>query len=215
MPRPVRTLVFVALACGVTVPVLYFGTQLVATPFYPDYSFLRNVASELGSDRSSQPSVFNTGAILTGLACLAFAIGFPIALRRAGGNLIVGCAVAVAGVSCGAGSIWAGLFPLPDPRHNPGPVGVGMFLMPLLFAVASWTVRGGWWLRWYLLANLIAFATLIPIMSGTVGMDTREYGGLLQRVAASVVFLPFGVVGVALGRRLRASGRAEGDEHVG
>jgi hypothetical membrane protein len=201
MTRPTDLPVRLALLCGVAVPVLYYGSQLVAAPFFPDYSFVRQSASMLGSDLSTRPWVLNTGAILTGMATLLSAGGLVVAFRRAGAHPIPAWLLFMALVSCGAGSVWAGVFPLPDPRHNPGPVGVGMFLLPVLFAAAGWKVRVPQWLRWYLLANFAAFVLMMPVMSGAVGIDTREYTGLLQRVASAILFVPVGVTAAELLRR--------------
>ena len=56
------------LGLGVAVPFLYYGVQLVAAPFFPGFSFLGTTASELGSDRSTHPSIFNAGTILLGVS---------------------------------------------------------------------------------------------------------------------------------------------------
>ena len=56
------------LAFGVAVPLLYYGVQVVAAPFFPGFSFLGTTASELGSDLSTLPSIFNAGTILLGAA---------------------------------------------------------------------------------------------------------------------------------------------------
>ena len=49
------------LGFAIAVPVLYYGIQVVAAPFYPDFSVVRTIASELGTDRSTHPWVFNGG----------------------------------------------------------------------------------------------------------------------------------------------------------
>ena len=59
-----------ALYAAIAMPVIYFGTQLVAAPFYPDYSFSRDTASMLGTTDSHHPWIFNLGAMLTGVAGL-------------------------------------------------------------------------------------------------------------------------------------------------
>ena len=56
------------LGFGIAVPLLYYGVQVVAAPFYSGFSFLSTTASELGSDGSTRPSIFNAGAILVGIA---------------------------------------------------------------------------------------------------------------------------------------------------
>jgi hypothetical membrane protein len=57
-------------------PVIYFGTQLVAAPFYPRYSFTQDTASMLGTADSYHPWIFNLGAMVTGVAGLVGALGY-------------------------------------------------------------------------------------------------------------------------------------------
>ena len=75
-----KVLVF-ALVSGIVVPILYFGTQLLAAPFSPDYSFLSMVASVLGSDLALYPAIFNTGAIITGIVTITASVGFFLPFR--------------------------------------------------------------------------------------------------------------------------------------
>jgi hypothetical membrane protein len=194
-------LIAIALWLGVLVPVTYFGAQLVAAQFYPGYSFAAQSASELGSDRSERPSVLNTGAILTGILTLIAAIAFPPALRRRSCPPVVAWITAIAMASMAAGAIWAGTYPLPDARHNPGAIGGGAFLLPILFALAAWKRRDAPALRIYLFANVALFLLLIPVMSGVSGLAIEGYRGALQRVAAAVLYVPVGVMSASLLRR--------------
>ena len=65
-----------ALSTGVAVPFLYYGSQAAAAPFFPGFSFLGTTASELGSELSRHPAIFNDGSILQGIACLVASFGF-------------------------------------------------------------------------------------------------------------------------------------------
>jgi hypothetical membrane protein len=179
-----------SLWCGVCVPLVYFGAQLVAAPFYPDYSFMVNSASQLGSDRSSFPQLLNVGAMFSGALGLLSAYGVAAGLQAHGANrwfawVSAGCIVSIA-----AAAIWAGLHPMPDPRHNPGAIGIGMFLSPLALLAAFWTVPNGHAMRRYLIFTLIAFGALAPVMSGVTPIDLERYGGLMQRIAALVLYVP-------------------------
>ena len=186
-----------ALGAGVLVPVIYFGIQLVAAPFYPGYSFVRDATSLLGSDRSTFPLLLNAGAMLTGCASLIGALGFLRGLRglRVAPALVWLTTLAVASV--GAAAIWAGLFPLPDPRHNPGLLNAGMFVMPALLLAALWRPAPPL-LRIYLATNLVLFLALVPVVSGAAGVDTQGIGGLLQRLVTLVVFVPIGITAAFL-----------------
>ena len=198
MASPLPSMHRAGLWCGVLVPLLYFGTQLLASRFYPGYSFVTQTASELGSDRSARPAVLNSGAILTGCAAVIASLAFLPALRRQGTHRIVAILTTIALVSLGAGAIWAGVFPLPDPRHNPKLIGAGAFLLPLLFALCAVRWRDAPTLRRYLWANLALFIVLVPVMSGVTPIDVVRFRGVLQRVAAGVLYLPVGVVAASI-----------------
>src|SRR5215469_6143537 len=94
-----------ALRFGIAVPLLYYGIQLVAAPFFPDFSVLGTTASELGSDRSARPWILNSGAILTGIAAVVGSIGLLRALRRLGAHPIVGWLTLVVVAGTGLSSL--------------------------------------------------------------------------------------------------------------
>ena len=180
-----------ALLAGAAVPFLYFGAQLAALPFYPDYDIVRQVASELGSPGSRVPAVFNTGALLTGVCSMIAGWGFWRALPAVAGTpRILAALVALAVFTSGLGGLQAAVFPLPDPRHNPGWLGAGLFAMPALLLAALWKLRAA---RPFLLACVIVFLVQFPLRAGVLGIDVREAGGLLQRLLALAVFPPIGV----------------------
>lgn len=195
------------LAAGIATPFLYFGTQLVAAPFYPGYSFLSQVASELGAERAPSASVFNVGVFLTGIATLLAAVGVFRALKAKGIHPVWVWIVALALVSCGVGSINAGIFHLPNPRHNPGFLGIGMFLLPFLLPLATWKLLHVRRLNFYLVGNIVYLAALAPFMAGVGGFDTHAYQGLLQRLFALTLFLPIGIVSGFMLKRLSSEGR--------
>jgi hypothetical membrane protein len=187
-----------ALYAAIAMPVIYFGTQLVAAPFYPDYSFSQDTVSMLGTTDSHHPWIFNLGAMLTGVAGLVGAFGLFRALRTVTGTALAGL-VALTVVANGVLSVKAGMFPMPDPRHASW-----QFLMPAILAtpmlllVALW--RQGVALRAYLLCNTVALMLMVPLMMHRMAPGFAE--GTMQRLFALVVFVPVGVAGYALVRAL-------------
>jgi len=188
---------------AIAVPFLYFGAQLAAAPFYPGYSFLSDSASLLGSDRSTFPAVLNTGAFLTGMAALAGSYGMFRRLSSLGARPVWTWLVFLSVVSTGAASLWASTFHLPDARHNPGALGMGTFFGPALFLVALWPLAGTKGMKAYLIADLLAFALVAPVIAGVTGISLPRYGGLLQRIAAMILYVPIGVMGCFLLRQHR------------
>jgi hypothetical membrane protein len=198
-------LTLASLGCGVTVPLIYYGSQLVAAPFFPDFSLLGTTASELGSDLSTRPWIFNTGAILTGIAALVAAFGFLSALRSLQTNLILACLVSISIAITGLSSLWAGIFPLPDSRHGGHPaLLLGMLALPFVLTVVLWTLGVSRPLKIYLVATIALLLILFPILSGMMGFDINAFQGLLQRIFALTVFLPIGIGAFVLARRMNA-----------
>lgn len=207
VPNPRRDhLTEALLGIGVVVPFLYYGTQLVAAPFYPGYSFVSQVASMLGSSESTRPWVFNSGVMATGVAMLLAAIGYFRAYRRLGVHQILTWATSVALVASGASTLRAGWYPLPDPRHGGHPVLlIPMLMLPFLLTAASWKDRHARSLKVYLIATMVLLAIMVPFMSGMTGLNPRTYGGLFQRIFALTIFPPIAVCAVYLQRRIKTT----------
>ena len=183
-----------ALYAAIAMPVLYFGTQLVAAPFYPQYSFSQDTASMLGTTDSHYPWIFNLGAMLTGVAGLVGAFGLFRALRAVTWTALAAL-VGLSVVANGVLSVKAGMFPMPDPRHASWQFLLPAILAaPLLLLVALW--RQGLALRAYLLCNIVALTSMIPLMMHKMAPMFAE--GTTQRLFALVVFVPVGVAGYAL-----------------
>ena len=199
-----KRLIEPALIAGIAVPFIYFGTQAVTIPLYPGYDLLHQAASELGSETAPFGWLFNVGAFLTVLAAFCAAYGVGRGLHRLGAWPILAWLAALALVSSGAASLNASLFHLPDPRHNPGWLGIGMFVFPLLLLAAIWGLPGVGRLKACVLFCLLALAALAPVMAGLTGIDRRHYGGLLQRFVALALLLPVGFAAFWLLRRLRS-----------
>jgi hypothetical membrane protein len=193
-----------ALYAGIAVPCLYFGVQAVAAPFFSEFSFVGTTASELGSERSSHPAVFNYGTLLLGVAWLIASVGFFRAFQRLGVHPVLAWPVSAAFVVAGIGSFFAGWYPLPDPRHSGHPAFlIAILSLPILLTVALWK-KSHPVLRAYFVANLVLLAVMVPIMGGFTGLDTHTYRGLFQRMFALTVFLPVGITSAVLARRIIA-----------
>jgi hypothetical membrane protein len=195
-----------SLGFGIAVPLLYYGVQLVAAPFFPDFSVLGTTASELGSDRSAHPWILNAGAILTGVAALVGSIGLLRALRRLGAHPIVALVSLLVVAGTGLSSLWAGIFPLPDPRHGGHPsLLIAMLAVPFVLGFALWRLGVSKAIKAYLFATIVLLIVMLPIMMRMIDIDMHTYAGLLQRIFALTVFVPIGVAAFELARRLGAA----------
>jgi hypothetical membrane protein len=202
------------LGFGIAVPLLYYGAQLVAAPFFPDFSVLGTTASELGSDRSARPWILNAGAILTGIAALVGSIGLMRALRRLGAHPIVAWLTLLVVAGTGLSSLWAGIFPMPDARHVGHPsLLIAMLAVPFVLSFALWRLGVPWAIKAYLVATIVLLLVMIPIMMRMIDIDMHSYGGLVQRIFALTVFVPIGVGAYELARRIGAVPSGVGGPH--
>lgn len=203
--RPPRAVTAALLALGVTVPFIYYGIQVLAAMREPSYSFVGQAASELGSDLAAAPALFNKGIMVQGAATLLASAGFLVAMLRTGVHPALACVTSAAVALNGVQSLWAGYYPMPDPRHGGHPTFiVGMILLPVLLTASLW--RGsGRALKAYFVATLLLLAAMFPIMSGVSGLDTTNIRGLTQRVFTLTVFPPIAVGAAVLLRRLKSA----------
>jgi hypothetical protein len=186
-PRPYIT---ASLLCAASVPFVYFGAQLLGASFYPNFSVLRDVASTLGSDVSTQPAIFNAGISLAGLLAIGGAAGLYARLRESQVSTVLCVMTCLALLSFAAGSFWAASHPLPDPRHDPGPLSAGMFTSPLVACLTARQLQGARSLRVVCAVSLLVFIAIVGAYSGFMPIARGAYEGALQRVGALTLLAP-------------------------
>ena len=192
------------LIAAALVPVVYFGAQALAAPYFPGYSIYTTSASALGSDLSTRPGVLNSGAFLTGILAILGAAGFALSLPRVGVGKIASSLLALCLLSAGAASLWASQHPLPDPRHNPGALGAGLFAMPFVSAWVASRLRPSRAVLALFVLDVLAFVALGTVMSGAAGIDLAKYGGLVQKlIGVATMAASAGVALLALQRAQR------------
>jgi hypothetical membrane protein len=189
----------VLLGCGVAAPVLYFLTLIGASMTWPGYSHVTQYASELGSAAAPYPLLFNSGILLTG--SLAVLGGAGVAAHFTGaGRVVSGVLAGAALAAWGAGMIFGGLHPMPDPLHNGFGLVFGVVLLPLFLMIA---LRGQAGPRTYALLALwlAAMIALLAVMFGVGGLVTTRNVGLWQRALALAMIPGIGVACLFLLRR--------------
>ncbi len=189
------------LPLGIAVPVLYFGTLLIAASTWPQYSHVTRYASELGSAEAPVPWIFNRGIMLMGATCVLAAFGFGSALSAAAGRRGVAIAAAICVALFGVGMFLGGMFPMPDERHGGFGLAFAALPAPLLmaFAVAPAPRHRG--LTIFLVVSFVLMAALLAVMMGIGGLVTRANVGLWQRANALTMFPWIGVAAWMLRRR--------------
>ena len=183
-------------------PLFYFGTQALLAPAYPGYSLLRDGTSVLGSDGSPVARWFNLLAVIGGLAGIAGAWGAHRMLLASDESLAKAILLPAVVACIAAGSIWAGIFPMPNPLHPMNPSTPAMLAMPLVAVAYAWWAPALRPIHVPLLLNFVAFLIILPLMFGFAPIDRGALGGLLQRLLALTVFIPIALIGWSLRRPL-------------
>jgi hypothetical membrane protein len=184
------------LLAAVAMPIIFFGTQIAAAPFYPGYSFSQQSISMLGTSFSQRPWIFNAGETLTGVTALAAALGLFQVFRRKT-NFLVSCLIGFAVACIGIMAIKAGTFPMPDPHHNSWELLQNFIIItPHLMLLGLWKQKRSSGLQTYLLLCIALLVLLVPL-SARIGRGT------LQRLISAGTLVPVGVVGFSFWRELR------------
>ena len=197
-----NTFTNMALYVGITIPILYFGIQLLAAPFFPDYNFVDHEASLLGSDLSTFPALFNMGAILIGIVATIASFGFLLALQQLGMHWLLSwliCGILLIGA---LSHLWAGLFPMPDARHGANPFAIALFATPFLLPIVLWRLSNSKAIKIYFLVNILLFGILALFKSGVMSLGLLNHEGVFQRVFAFIAFVPIAVSSYGLTRQL-------------
>jgi hypothetical membrane protein len=193
-----RSHITVSLLCAASVPFVYFGAQVLAAASYPNFSVLRDVASTLGSDASTRPEIFNTVVAFAGLLAIVGAVGLYKCLQESRVNTFLCLMVVLCLVSFAAGSFWAASHPLPDPRHDPGALSIGMFFSPFVAYLSARQIPGARSLRTICAALLLFFLAIAGVYSGLMPLDRDEYEGALQRAGALTMLAPLSAISLWL-----------------
>ena len=199
--HPNRSLTSLCLLAAAAMPIIYFGIQVVAAPFYPGYSFSQQSASMLGTHFSEHPEIFNVGLMLAGFAALAGALGLYrsfLTTTHLLPSLLIGLSVACTGVLC----LRSAMFPMPDPRHNYwGFLQNVTIITPFLMLVGLLKQKRSWGLRAYL-ASCMTFLVLLGLLISRGAPISWLPTGTLQRLINVATFVPVGVVGFFFWREL-------------
>ena len=191
------------LSSAVLIPIVYYGIQIVGAACNPGYSFIHQVASELGSNRAARPMIFNIGIMVQGILTLIASFGFLRTTLRLGVNPTLSLLIFLALVTNGIQMLWAGHYPIPSPRHaGQLPFKIAMVLLPILLTGALWNGSGPI-LKAYWVATLILLAAMIPITSSNIAVSTAHVRGLTQRVYTLTIFPVVAVSAVVIAHRYR------------
>ena len=150
----------------------------------------------LGTSFSRRPWIFNAGETLTGVTALAAALGLYQVFRWKT-NFLLSCLIGFAVACIGIMGVKAGMFPMPDPRHNSWELLQNFIIItPHLMLPALWKQSHSSGLRIYLILSIALLILLVPLSS-------RLGRGTFQRLISTGTLVPVGVVGFSFWRELR------------
>lgn len=189
----------ILLGCGAAASVLYFATLIGASLTWPGYSHVTQYASELGSAAAPHPAIFNLGILATGALAVLGGLGLVWHFAAAG-RLVSGAFAGAALAAWGAGMIFGGLYPMPNPLHNGFGLVFGGLLLPVMLMIA---LRGRASGVVYALLGLwlAAMIATLAVMFGVGELVTSRNVGLWQRAFALALIPGIGVSCVFLARR--------------
>jgi hypothetical protein len=183
---------------AILLPIIYFGSIIIAGLFANDYSHWGQHASELGINSSKSAVIlFQIGIILTSISLFLLALGLLLNFKKR--FLISSILVFAFGVTF----IFGAIYRINSPWH--GFYGLGLFIMILPFVFL------------YELNNLISNSTIhkISIIAGFLmffylwsmiaRLDPINYRGLTQRLFGIVVFGWFSFISYRLNELIKES----------
>jgi hypothetical protein len=91
---------------------------------------------------------------------------------------------------------------MPHPREAPLAASAIMLLLPVLLPITFLRVKDALGVKVFLFLNLLAYATMILFVAGLIDYDRMRFSGLLQHCFSLTAYVPIGVAGVALLRRM-------------
>lgn len=164
------------LLTGLLIPIIFWGSTIVAAILHGNYNHVRDTISELGAVGTGSEKFMEITTWICSLLGIPFLAGLLITCRRFNLNRIP--LVGIAGFSIMMG--WAATYHSGNPMHSKsGPVLLILILGPLLAAVL-WRNNKLKKLRAF---SLLSFFIMLFILLRAIPSETlqQNYTGLIQR----------------------------------
>lgn len=181
---------------GIYIPLIYFGTIIIAGLFASDYSHLGQHASELGINSNTiAVIVFQAGIIATSISLFILAIGLRVNFRSR--FYLTPVLVLIFGITF----IFGAIFPIGSPWHGFYGLGLMVMIIPFVFLYElNGFIKSKVLHRISIIAGLLMF---IYLWSMIAGLDPVNYRGLTQRIFGLVVFGWLSFISFHLSRLLK------------
>ena len=166
---------------GIYLPIVYFGTVIIAGFFATDYTHIGQHASELGiNDNQTAVIIFNVGAFITGVSMIFYGIGLILKFR---GHFSI---TSILTILFGITFLFGACYKIGSPWHSLYGLGISIVMLPFVFLyeVKSYQLD-----RLTKLISIIsAIFIFIYIWAMVVKLDRMEQRGLTQRLFGIFTF---------------------------
>jgi hypothetical membrane protein len=192
------------LLAGLAMPILYFLALLIAGALYPDFSHVRQPASDLGAAGApyGYATAFNVALLAVGVSGLAGSVGLALGLWRLGAArplaVMAGLVPAMPSISI----IISGLFPLPSPYHSSFVLLLVGVFTPMVGALALRKFPSTGTARFVLYVAFAAALVVVGILFGVGGLVSVDSLGFWFRIWAIVSLPTLGMLCIVVRRRL-------------
>jgi len=166
---------------AIYLPILYFGTVVLASLFSYDYSHLRQHASELAiNENQIAGTIFNVGIFITGISLVLYGIGLMLKFKIQ--FLITSILIIVFGITF----IFGAIYEIGSPWHGLYGIGLSVMMLPFtfLYEMKKKDVKR-------LTKSITILSALIIFFyfwAMVARLDPMEQRGLTQRIFGVFVF---------------------------
>jgi len=166
---------------AIYMPIVYFGTIILASLFATDYSHLGQHASELAVNNNPMAgNLFNVGIFITGLLLVLYGVGLILKFKL---NIIItSLLIGVFGITF----LFGAFFKIGSPWHGLYGIGLSVMMLPFafLFEVGKKKVDR----VTKTITLIVALAIFIYFWAMVARLDPMELRGLTQRIFGIFVF---------------------------
>jgi hypothetical protein len=166
---------------AIYLPVLYFGTVIIASLFALDYSHVGQHASELAINNNRVAvELFNIGIFITGISIILYGLGLVLKFKRQ--LSVTSFLIIVFGVTF----IFGALFKIGSPWHGLYGIGLSILLLPFAFLFELGKENLNKMTR--SVSIITAFAIFLYFWAMIARLDPVAQRGLTQRIFGIFVF---------------------------
>jgi len=166
---------------GKYLPLLYFGTVIIAGLFASNYTHIGQHASELAiNENQTAGNVFNIGIFLTGLSAIFYGIGLILKFKSQ--FTITSILTIVFGITF----LFGAIYKIGSPWHGLYGIGLSIMMLPFafLYEMKDFDINR----KTKIISIVSAFVIFFYFWAMVARLDPMEQRGLTQRIFGVFVF---------------------------